>query len=393
MQIIDHFPAKIKIVMQTSDFFERLKIHFDSNLPFAAYRKPKAENISCFLQQNSELYSTDSFSESGFVFAPFDSKKNNVFFPLHHSDRFSFKFISDTLHGQNDKESKQNVQADKDIDRRSQHLVLVSKGINAISNNQLTKVVLSRQEILEIDRVNPFELFKKLLNRYADAFVYIWFHPKIGLWMGATPETLLRVKGLRFNTMALAGTAKASKSSEINWDKKNIEEQQIVAQFIADKLKPLVEKISVSPQKTVQAGNVYHLKSEISGVFKSADNNLKNLIRSLHPTPAVCGLPKNKAKQFILNTEIYQREFYTGFLGELNLKSSRTRNTNRRNVENNAYGIVQKTSELYVNLRCMKILEKTAIIYVGGGITVESNPEKEWEETVNKAQTMLDVLT
>jgi len=112
----------------------------------------------------------------------------------------------------------------------------------------------------------------------------------------------------------------------------------------------------------------------------------------LHPTPAVCGLPKDAAKQFILKNENYNREFYTGFLGEINIKTSISRNSNSRNVENNAYAAVKTVSNLYVNLRCMQISNQEAIIYVGGGITKDSNVEAEWEETVQKALVIKKVL-
>jgi isochorismate synthase len=119
---------------------------------------------------------------------------------------------------------------------------------------------------------------------------------------------------------------------------------------------------------------------------------LEKLISAIHPTPAVCGLPKGSAKKFILENENYNREFYTGFLGELNLKKTLQRNGNRKNRENQAYASITKTSALFVNLRCMKLEAKQAVLFVGGGITKDSNPVAEWEETSNKAQTMKSVL-
>jgi isochorismate synthase len=95
------------------------------------------------------------------------------------------------------------------------------------------------------------------------------------------------------------------------------------------------------------------------------------LIDALHPTPAVCGLPKESAKEFILENEGYDRSFYTGFLGELS---------------------VENRSNLFVNLRCMQVKDATYYIYIGGGITSASVPEKEWEETVAKSKVMLRVL-
>ena len=69
-----------------------------------------------------------------------------------------------------------------------------------------------------------------------------------------------------------------------------------------------------------------------------------------------------------------------------------SRNTNSRNVENNAYASIKTVSNLFVNLRCMQISNQEAIIYVGGGITKDSNVEAEWEETVQKALVMKKVL-
>lgn len=112
----------------------------------------------------------------------------------------------------------------------------------------------------------------------------------------------------------------------------------------------------------------------------------------MHPTPAVCGLPKDISKAFILKNENYNREFYTGFLGELNIKERKSRNVNRHNIENDAYASVKNVSNLYVNLRCMQLVNNHAIVYIGGGITKDSIPEKEWEETVSKSQVIKSIL-
>lgn len=99
---------------------------------------------------------------------------------------------------------------------------------------------------------------------------------------------------------------------------------------------------------------------------------MEKLINALHPTPAVCGLPKAVAEAFILQNENYDRSYYSGYLGELNLN--------------------ERTS-LFVNLRCVELENNLASIYVGGGITADSIPENEWEETVSKAEVMKKVLS
>ena len=141
-----------------------------------------------------------------------------------------------------------------------------------------------------------------------------------------------------------------------------------------------------------KAGNLLHLKTNISGTLSSNIVDFQQILNTLHPTPAVCGVPKAEAKAFILQHENYHREFYTGFLGELNLKEKRSRQTMRHNAENDAFTTVITVSNLYVNLRCMQLKNAQAMIYVGGGITKDSIPEAEWEETVNKAQTIKSVI-
>jgi isochorismate synthase len=95
------------------------------------------------------------------------------------------------------------------------------------------------------------------------------------------------------------------------------------------------------------------------------------VLHSLHPTSAVCGMPKQEALSFILEKEGYNRAFYSGFLGPVHL---------------------QGQSNLFVNLRCMQLQKTSAILYVGAGITQDSIPCAEWDETVLKSKTLLSVL-
>lgn len=371
-------------MMQQRDFFKHIELNYNSKMPFVAYRKPKDTMVRAMIQKTSEIYNVNDFSEIGFVFSPFDSERKSILFP------FETCHIITSQISFSEENRTASATTCSSILEKNDHIELIQKGIDHIKIGQLKKVVLSRVESVPIPKENPIVAFKSLLKSYANAFVYIWYHPKIGLWLGATPETLLHVEGQRFQTMSLAGTQAYDGSKEVIWNLKNIEEQQLVTDFIEMKLKPFTQRITVAPSQTVKAGQLLHLKSKISGVLKP--HSLAQVINHLHPTPAVCGLPKASAKLFILNNESYDREFYTGFLGELNLKTSQTRNTNKRNVENNAYSTLKNTSHLFVNLRCMQFKEQRALIYVGGGVTQDSIPKDEWEETVNKSQTMRCVL-
>lgn len=379
--------------MTEGQFFERLRKHFDLKLPFVAYRKPEATSVNAFLQNEDSLFTTEDFTESGFVFAPFDDHKKAILIP----EEASEKITLETSDFSSEITDPQNIPAtsEEKAEAREKHLSLVEKGLERLTSGELEKVVLSRKEELEISQADPVELFKGLLSTYPTAFVYCWYHPKTGCWLAATPETLLKVEGSRFKTMALAGTQKFQGSLDVKWGEKEKQEQQ----FVTDSILENLEKVGVnsggverSEVYTSKAGSLLHLRTDISGRLNDPKAGLKKIITALHPTPAVCGLPKQKAKEFILSKEGYDREFYTGFLGELNLQKNVQRSRNRRNVENLAYRAVKQETALFVNLRCMKIEDKLASIFVGGGITKDSNPEAEWEETVNKAQTMKKVL-
>ncbi len=275
---------------------------------------------------------------------------------------------------------------------KEQHIHLVQHGIETIRAGGLNKVVLSRSEENPISNTDPISIFKRLFNTYKNAMVYCWYHPKVGLWLGATPELLFKVEGQQLTTISLAGTRVYSDNDAPKWTHKEIDEQQIVTDFITEQIEPYVSQTDVSEVETIRAGDLWHLKTRIISRIKP-DSNLNEIVSALHPTPAVCGFPRGKAMSFILSNENYEREFYTGFLGELNLKLSKSRNTNRKNIENNAYASIKTYSNFYVNLRCMQLKSNKAIIYVGGGITKDSVAENEWEETVNKTKTMLSILS
>lgn len=262
---------------------------------------------------------------------------------------------------------------------------LVKKGIAEIESEIFQKVVLSRtkQIILPAD-FDIIHIFDKLCETYASAFVSAVSLPHLGVvWIGASPETLVSQdsKGI-FRTMALAGTQSAYdadgnliKTSEALWRQKEIEEQSFVTRYIINCLKRIrVREFEEEGPKTVIAGNLMHLRTDI--IIDTVAINFPQLatvmLDLLHPTSAVCGMPKVPATEFILANEGYDREFYSGFLGPVNMQSSE--------------GEVE--SHIFVNLRTMKLQENTATLYAGCGITADSNPEKEWNETEMKTQTL-----
>ena len=239
----------------------------------------------------------------------------------------------------------------------------------AFKEGHVEKAILSRIICQEMNDVYVHEIFNKLCEAYPNAFVYIAYLGDEGLWGGASPEKLVDFQDGIVSTVALAGT-QTSDSPEV-WGEKEKDEHRKVEEFIEslgeDNRFVLIQKSDVYLTK---AGYVYHQKSDFT--FIISEENLDDFIHVLHPTPAVCGTPKNESKTLISNTEWHTRDLYTGFLG---LKPKKD----------------QKFS-LYVNLRCFQIQEKKLYIYVGGGLTKASDLQSEWEETIQKSKTIAHIL-
>ena len=281
---------------------------------------------------------------------------------------------------------------------------LVKQGIAAIQAGGLQKVVLSRRKTISLpDGFELLEAFDKLCRAYPSAFISLVYLPETGCWLGASPETLVSVdKSQIFRTMALAGTQPVQpgiSANEANWSIKEIEEQALVSRYIISCLKQIrVREFEEDGPKTVVAGNVMHLRTDFS--IDSHAIQFPQLptvmLRLLHPTSAVCGMPRHAALSFIKHHETHDRELYSGYLGPVR---------------------IQDETHLFVNLRCMhfsapqtpvatdktalfspqsqflpRLIGNTATLFAGAGITARSQPEKEWIETELKCQTLLRPL-
>ncbi|NOZ75607.1 MAG: isochorismate synthase [FCB group bacterium] len=258
------------------------------------------------------------------------------------------------------------------IDQENLYNGWVTQAVETIRNTNLEKVVLARTYLTN-DRIDPIRFFSVLRRLYPHAFVSLIATPEYGTWIGASPELLLAVNEIQqFRTVSLAGTEPVHESREpVKWTDKEFEEQAIVSRYILHRIRKLgIDEVHVEGPYTHQAGNVYHLRTDITGSLRSPNGIAKTsrLVEILHPTPAVCGRPKKQALKFIHATEPFHRKLYAGYLGPVNISGE---------------------SRLYVNLRCLQILDHQVVVYAGAGITDESIPSEEWTETTLKCQTML----
>lgn len=347
---------------QKSDkLISKAEAHFAARLPFSLYRKPFATRVCGMFQEDDTLNILQKNEESGFVFAPFDTDMDTI---LLRADS--------QLSGEIPENEKKPSSLAVDFELgKDYHLSLVKQAISEIKKGTLRKVVVSRKTEIETNH-NPIDLFSSILSNYSSAFCFLFYHPKVGCWLGATPERLLSIKNGKLETNALAATLPFEAGKDPNWSAKEFEEQQMVTDYIAQRLQELDLRPKIDGPKNKKAGNLWHLNCVIKGEI-GHHVKIMAILEKLHPTPAVCGLPTLKAREFIMNNENYERSFYTGYIGEFNVNGARE-------------------TDLYVNLRSMQLTEKKAIIYVGGGITKDSDPENEWKETVSKSRTMLDLF-
>ena len=340
----------------------RLRSHHRGELPFALYHKPGTAWVRAVMQEDRQLLPPLSWGEPGFVFAPFEMDKNPVV-NLRPDLLLQSPMVPENL-------APPPVELPEGEAYREAHLRRIEMALAAIRKGDLEKVVLARPLRVPL-QADPFRVFENFLAYYPGAFCYLWYHPATGMWMGATPELLLSYSGDTARTVSLAGTLSAADGQPPTWGSKEIHEQQVVTDYICSRIQEQGLEARTGNTEAVRAGSLWHLKTPVS--IRAGAGQLDPLLRALHPTPAVCGFPLEQAQAFIASHESFDREYYTGFLGESGLE------------QDGAF-------EFFVNLRCMKVLGGQATLFVGGGITGASDPAREWEETRQKSGTVLAAI-
>ncbi|HEY0741900.1 MAG TPA: chorismate-binding protein [Chryseosolibacter sp.] len=367
----------------------------ENELPLAVWRLPFSSVTYVVISDKYQTLAKNSAIEelpAGFMFAPFDRDKDSIFLPAN----FMFAFEGHEL-----REAKTPLETTSSLWLASSYSPgrkpklklshamsgstptdyedLVRKAVAAIDAQQFEKVVPSRTKRIELaEEFDIVDSFQKLSKAYSTALISFVSVPGVGHWLGATPETLVTVEGKTiFKTVALAGTLPYKEGMNLKtvaWTEKEIEEQALVERYVISCFKKIrLREYEEHGPKSMVAGNLIHLKSEF--VVDMVATNFPQLgtvmLQLLHPTSAVCGMPLEPALQFLKEHEGYDREFYAGYLGPVN-------------INNNI--------NLFVNLRCMKLMDGHALLYAGAGVTVDSSPEQELAETEMKFKTLLNIL-
>lgn len=311
---------------------------------------------------DEKLYTTSENSEEkALIFQSFDksdtvSFNGNIITVNHISEQFSNQFLIQD-------ETQFSAETHED------YLQKLDEVIQVIKNNDLPKLVISRRKIFkDFKEIDVEKSFRNLFETYPNAFRYIFIQGE-NSWIGAFSEVLGKFSKAthEFETMSLAGTIPVSAS----WSQKEIEEQKPVSSYIRSILGKFDKENTIQESETYDhiSGNIKHLRTDFK--LKINPEDLDAIIEELHPTPAVCGIPKDFCKEKIQEIEKFPRELYAGFI----------------RIETDDF------IQYFVNLRCAKLYSDSVHLFVGGGITAQSNPEKEWIETELKSEAVLKNLS
>jgi isochorismate synthase len=350
------------------------------NIPFVIYRLPKSREVVIAVQlhglpQEVEMEKMDQYA--GFVIGAFDAYKTGKVLLLKPSmlvktikekERLKSRLLA--LH----ETTFQDEKTKSFIVEKTAYLEQVNGLVNRMKIGEVNKVVLSRVISKQLPDGFSYDKFFELLDKkYPSAFVYLFYMPGKGIWSGASPETLIKKENTFYETMALAGTQRIEKGDEaVIWQQKELAEQAFVSEYIVNQLKTLgISNYQRFPDETLKAGKLAHICTRFQIPNHEMKNKLGKLVKALHPTPAVCGLPREKAWNLIEETEAHDRSLYTGFLGPWNLDGHQ---------------------HLFVNLRCGQFHADRLDMYVGGGLTAQSVASSEWQETEDKSQTLLSLV-
>lgn len=347
------------------------------NNSFVMYRLPHETTCTIMRQCDSDAEILTSYDElsgrTGFVFSPFMISADHPLL-LIRPDEVKTCEVSDCAETEPQPFECRNTEKER-LRYESNFTTFHTN----LQEGNFRKIVLARSSDETACKVaSPEEIFRRACCMYPNEFVALVSTPYSGTWLMATPETLVEGCGDEWHTVALAGTKRMNDGDESCgqndcgediskvWDQKNIHEQQYVADYIRECLNNFTHEIEETEPKTLVAGRLMHIVTHFRFKLKDHDS-LGRLVGTLHPTPAVCGLPKDKAYKFILENENGDRGYYSGFSGPLNINCA---------------------THLFVTLRCMQISGRSYRLYAGGGLLSESKVETEWLETEAKMDTM-----
>ncbi|WP_242142924.1 MULTISPECIES: isochorismate synthase DhbC [unclassified Bacillus cereus group] len=266
----------------------------------------------------------------------------------------------------------------------------VEQGIAKIKSSDLRKIVLSRLlDVYSSGEMDVQKLLYDLAKHNSHGYTFAVDLPnsegdtkqkRTRTLIGASPELLVSRRGMQVISNPLAGSRPRSgdpaedkrRAEELLSSAKDLHEHAVVVEAVAAALRPYCRTLHV-PEKPslIHSETMWHLSTEVKGSLLDESISALELASALHPTPAVCGTPTEKAREAIQEIEPFDREFFTGMLG---------------------WSDINGDGEWIVTIRCAEVEENSLRLYAGAGIVAESKPEDELAETSAKFRTMLQAM-
>jgi len=254
---------------------------------------------------------------------------------------------------------------------RKQWRELVDRALRAIEARSLSKVVLARRiGLASAHPLEPTSILAMLRQRVPGCTLFCLRSASGAHFLGATPETLCRVKGRSLETEALAGSAPNPGEPPLASADKESREHGAVVEGIDQAIRPLCDAVEIDASPSV-LGLPYlrHLRTAIRGRLR-APVRLSEVVSALHPTAAVGGTPRDRALTFLAENEDLDRGWYAGPIGWLG----------------------EGKAELAVAIRSALVRGREAQLFVGAGVVAGSTADGEWEETEAKSRTLLEAM-
>lgn len=252
----------------------------------------------------------------------------------------------------------------------------VTEARDEIRRGALEKIVLARALRL---RVGPDAVDAALsaLGRRSPGCTVYGVSRGDSVLLGATPESLVRLSDGTARVSCVAGTAPRAKGGRdadtgvaLLASAKDREEHAVVVRAAAGALAATCDAVTVSEPRLMGLATLWHLASEVSGRARPGVE-LLDLAAALHPTPAVCGAPREVAARVLAEREPFDRGWYGGALGWVD---------------------GQGEGELVVALRGALVRWSEAWLFAGCGIVAGSDPDAELAEADAKMRPMIEAL-
>ncbi|MFC6717594.1 isochorismate synthase MenF [Natrialbaceae archaeon GCM10025810] len=259
----------------------------------------------------------------------------------------------------------------------------VETALDAIGRGDLTKVVLAQS--LAVTLAEPVDVpatLERLRRRYPNCYRFLVDHGAEGTFFGAPPERLVAKRGEHLETEALAGSVPRGETPREDEElfRRMVDESKfqrehgLVVEAIRDQLEPITSTLDVDEQTVRRLATIQHLRTPIRATIGGnygSNRHVLEFVEALHPTPAVGGVPPERAWETIRTTEPFDRGWYASPIGWFDAAGD---------------------GEFAVALRSGVAIDETVTLFAGNGIVADSDPDEEWDEVQLKFRPILDEL-